>query len=61
MELPWQGEKTMFMSLWNLRNQNILNVFLEECGESYLFNCLSYCLFELLDNASKANAKTYIF
>lgn len=27
MELPWQGEKTMFMSLWNLRNQNILNVF----------------------------------
>ena len=39
------------------RFQNILNVFLEECDESYLFNCLSYCLFELLDNASKANAK----
>ncbi|MBO7583241.1 MAG: hypothetical protein J6T20_05585 [Treponema sp.] len=43
------------------RFQNILNVFLEECGESYLFNCLSYCLFELLDNASKANAKRIYF
>ena len=43
------------------RFQNILNVFLEECNESYLFNCLSYCLFELLDNASKANAKRIYF
>ncbi len=43
------------------RFQNILNVFLEECGEAYLFNCLSYCLFELLDNASKANAKRIYF
>ncbi|MBR4790583.1 MAG: hypothetical protein IK024_06795 [Treponema sp.] len=43
------------------RFQNILNVFLDECGESYLFNCLSYCLFELLDNASKANAKRIYF
>ena len=43
------------------RFQNILNVFLEECDESYLFNCLSYCLFELLDNASKANAKRIYF
>lgn len=43
------------------RFQNILNIFLEECGESYLFNCLSYCLFELLDNASKANAKRIYF
>ena len=43
------------------RFQNILNVFLKECAESYLFNCLSYCLFELLDNASKANAKRIYF
>ena len=43
------------------RFQNILNVFLDECNESYLFNCLSYCLFELLDNASKANAKRIYF
>ena len=43
------------------RFQDILNVFLKECDESYLFNCLSYCLFELLDNASKANAKRIYF
>lgn len=43
------------------RFQNILDVFLKECDESYLFNCLSYCLFELLDNASKANAKRIYF
>ncbi len=43
------------------RFQSILNIFLEECNESYLFNCLSYCLFELLDNASKANAKRIYF
>lgn len=43
------------------RFQNILNVFLTECHEEYLFNCLSYCLFELLDNASKANAKRIYF
>ena len=43
------------------RFQKILEVFLEECDESYLFNCLSYCLFELLDNASKANAKRIFF
>ncbi|MBP5602674.1 MAG: hypothetical protein J6X78_08075 [Treponema sp.] len=43
------------------RFQKILEVFLEECDEAYLFNCLSYCLFELLDNASKANAKRIFF
>lgn len=43
------------------RFQNILDVFLKECDEYYLFNCLSYCLFELLDNASKANAKRIYF
>ena len=43
------------------RFQNILNVFLEECNQQYLFNYLSYCLFELLDNASKANAKRIYF
>ncbi len=43
------------------RFQNLLNVFLEACNESFLFNCLSYCLFELLDNASKANAKRIFF
>ena len=39
----------------------ILRVFLEECNQEYLFNYLSYCLFELLDNASKANAKRIFF
>ena len=43
------------------RFQKILEVFLEECDEAYLFNCLSYCLFELLDNASKSNAKRIFF
>lgn len=43
------------------RFQEILSVFLEACNENYLFNCLSYCLFELLDNASKANAKRIFF
>ncbi len=40
---------------------NILSIFLEECDQSYLFNYLSYCLFELLDNANKANAKRIFF
>jgi len=39
----------------------ILKVFLDECDQAYLFNYLSYCLFELLDNASKANAKRIYF
>lgn len=39
----------------------ILRIFLEECDQEYLFNYLSYCLFELLDNASKANAKRIYF
>lgn len=39
----------------------ILKVFLEECNQDYLYNCLSYCLLELLDNASKANAKRIYF
>lgn len=43
------------------RFQDILNVFLKECDQQYLFNYLSYCLFELLDNASKANAKRIFF
>ena len=43
------------------RFQNILKLFLDECNEAFLFNCLSYCLFELLDNASKANAKRIFF
>ena len=43
------------------RFQKILTVFLEECNQMYLYNYLSYCLFELLDNASKANAKRIFF
>ena len=43
------------------RFHDILNIFLEECDQTYLFNYLSYCLFELLDNASKANAKRIYF
>lgn len=43
------------------RFQDILSIFLEECDQQYLFNYLSYCLFELLDNASKANAKRVYF
>ena len=44
-----------------VRFQKILNIFLEECDQTYLYNYLSYCLFELLDNASKANAKRVFF
>lgn len=44
-----------------IRFQKILSVFLEECNQSHLYNYLSYCLFELLDNASKANAKRIFF
>ena len=44
-----------------IRFQKILTVFLEECNQMYLYNYLSYCLFELLDNASKANAKRIFF
>ncbi len=43
------------------RFQEILNIFLKECDQTYLYNYLSYCLFELLDNASKANAKRIFF
>ena len=43
------------------RFQEILSVFLKECEQTYLYNYLSYCLFELLDNASKANAKRIYF
>lgn len=43
------------------RFQTILSVFLNECNQSYLYNYLSYCLLELLDNASKANAKRIYF
>ncbi|MBP5519632.1 MAG: hypothetical protein J6X84_03525 [Treponema sp.] len=39
----------------------ILSVFLKECNQLHLYNYLSYCLFELLDNASKANAKRIFF
>ena len=39
----------------------ILKIFLDECQQEHLFNCLSYCLLELLDNASKANAKRIYF
>lgn len=39
----------------------ILKLFLTECNQDHLFNCLSYCLLELLDNASKANAKRIYF
>lgn len=39
----------------------ILKIFLKECDQEHLFNCLSYCLLELLDNASKANAKRIFF
>lgn len=39
----------------------ILKIFLSECDQDYLYNCLSYCLLELLDNASKANAKRIYF
>lgn len=43
------------------RFQKILSVFLQECSQMHLYNYLSYCLFELLDNASKANAKRIFF
>lgn len=40
---------------------DLLKIFLDECDQAHLFNCLSYCLLELLDNASKANAKRIYF
>lgn len=43
------------------RFQTILKIFLDACDQSYLYNYLSYCLLELLDNASKANAKRIFF
>lgn len=43
------------------RFREILKVFLDECEQDQLFTCLSYCLLELLDNASKANAKRIFF
>ena len=43
------------------RFQKILRIFLEECNQMNLYNYLTYCLFELLDNASKANAKRIFF
>ncbi len=39
----------------------ILKIFLDSCEQSHLFNCLSYCLLELLDNANRANAKRVYF
>lgn len=39
----------------------ILKTFLDACEQSHLFNCLSYCLLELLDNANKANIKRLFF
>ena len=44
-----------------LRFQEILKAFLDECNQHQLYNCMSYCLFELLDNASRANAKRIFF
>lgn len=44
-----------------IRFQKILAIFIEECNQMYLYNYLTYCLFELLDNGSKANAKRIFF
>lgn len=41
--------------------QRVLTVFLAECDQTHLFNCLSYCTLELLANANKANAKRLYF
>lgn len=43
------------------RFTEILQVFLDACNQQHLYTCLSYCLLELLDNASKANAKRVYF
>lgn len=43
------------------RFQKVLEVFLSECSQQHLYNCISYCVLELLDNASKANAKRIYF
>lgn len=43
------------------RFQKILKVFLDACDQDYMYTYLSYCLLELLDNASKANAKRIYF
>lgn len=39
----------------------ILRVFLDECQQQDLYNSLSYCLLELLDNANRANVKRIYF
>ena len=44
-----------------VRFHDILNIFLQECNQGYLFNYLQYCLFFLFYNASKANAKRIYF
>lgn len=41
--------------------QRVLIIFLTECDQTHLFNCLSYCTLELLANANKANAKRLYF
>lgn len=41
--------------------QKVLLIFLKECEQEHLFNCLSYCTLELLANANKANAKRVYF
>lgn len=43
------------------RFTGILKTFLDACEQSHLYNCLSYCLLELLDNANKANIKRLFF
>lgn len=43
------------------RFQKILKIFLDACDQDYLYSYLSYCLLELLDNASKANSKRIFF
>ena len=43
------------------RFQKILKVFLDACDQDYMYSYLSYCLLELLDNASKANSKRIFF
>ena len=62
-----QTHDSLEFSCYSLTNEQkgkfteILKVFLDSCDQSHLFNCLSYCLLELLDNANRANAKRIYF
>ena len=41
--------------------RKILEIFLEECRQEHMYECLNFCLGELLTNSKKANTKRVYF